>query len=247
MQRVLDVAAMYGNPVMAVERNGCGTEVAQKLFFDRGYTRFVNHGAKQGRRGVTRAGINSVKNLKNAAVANFRKWLIDGRRVKMRDEEFLNELRHFDYRGGKWGATNNEHDDLVMSAVWTLFMLSPEVADAHFDVVSRDADGGPLEIANRFEYKIDGAAEPERTGIFATRYSRYRAGVLLYSNGPAPEYDPELGVELGEFEANSEYRGWSKVSYEDFMAGKDTSRRREERAFGNGYWTKPVEGRNFLL
>lgn len=157
---VLKVAEMYGNPVMAVERNGCGTEVAQKLYFDNNYPHFVNYGATQGKGKITRAGIQSTNahggGTKNNAVLNMKHWLADNMNVIVHDERFIKELQNFTYKGNSWSATANNHDDYVMSIVWALFLLHRDVVETQYVVDSRDADGNLVKISNMFEYSLDG-------------------------------------------------------------------------------------------
>lgn len=116
---------------MAVERNGIGNDVCQRLYYDKKYPRFVTHGASATTKNP-RPGITSHQNVKSPAVLNMKYWLIDNLRVRIKDVRFLNELRDFERKpNGGWGAKNgaNYHDDYIMSVVWCLYMLHRDVIE----------------------------------------------------------------------------------------------------------------------
>lgn len=156
-ERVFELAEMYGNPVMLVERNGVGIEVCQRLYYDKNYPRFITYGASKTAKGF-KPGITSSQNTKSPAVLNMKYHLIDENRVFIRDKRFVNELRDFERKpNGGWGAKSGKmyHDDYVMSVTWALYSLHRDVCKQCFIVKEEDLKGKPVALLNKFEYNID--------------------------------------------------------------------------------------------
>ncbi len=163
------IAKMYGNPVLGVERNGCGTSVCDALYYKKNYPRFVT----LGQNGKTTAknfkpGILSGQNTKSPAITNMRYWL-ENLKITIKDEEFLEELQHFVRKANRtWGAEQGYHDDLIMSAVWALNVLHPKYAEEYFVVLDKDKKTEiPIKIANKFKYQIDAQVNTLITSEFA--------------------------------------------------------------------------------
>ena len=98
---VEQIATMYGRPVMAVERNGCGGQVCDRLYIDKAYPHFVCFGNDANKK--SRAGINSSQNTRGPAITNMKYWLSDKRQVIIHDKAFLDSLYHFVRKpNGRW-------------------------------------------------------------------------------------------------------------------------------------------------
>lgn len=103
-EQVYELAEMYGFPVLALERNGCGTDTCMRLYYDRSYPRFVSYGSANSS-SAFKPGINSSQNTKGPAITNMKYHLIDNARVFLHDQKFLDELRDFERKdNGTWGA-----------------------------------------------------------------------------------------------------------------------------------------------
>ena len=155
-EKVIEVAKLYGNPVLSVERNGPGTDVCQRIYNDYRYMNFVCHGTSSKEAERQRPGIICSNNTKYPGIINMKYWLCDTFKVIIKDREFLDELRHFERKpNSKWGAEYGFHDDLVMSAVWALNVLHNKLVNRYFYVEQKDEKGNPLVIKNKFVYKLE--------------------------------------------------------------------------------------------
>jgi hypothetical protein len=153
---VLDIAKMYGNPTLSVERNGIGTDLCNKLYYDFNYPHFVNHGVGKSSSKNFRPGIISTNNVKAPAVVNMKTWLCNNWAVKIRDRRFMEELGHFQKKTNNvWKAEKGYHDDIVMATVWALNVLHRDLVEEYFIVESVNAQRMPLKIYNKFTYQLD--------------------------------------------------------------------------------------------
>ena len=158
-EKVLEIAKLYGNPVLSVERNGPGTDVCQRIYVDHRYLNFVCHGTNSKEIERQRPGIICSNNTKYPGIINMKYWLCDTFKVIIKDREFLDELRHFERKpNNKWGAEYGYHDDLVMSAVWALNVLHRKLVNKYFFVESFDEKGNPQVIRNKFTYNLEDSA-----------------------------------------------------------------------------------------
>lgn len=158
-ERVLEIAKLYGNPVLSVERNGPGTDVCQRIYVDHRYLNFVCHGTNSKEIERQRPGIICSNNTKYPGIINMKYWLCDTFKVIIKDREFLDELRHFERKpNNKWGAEYGYHDDLVMSTVWALNVLHRKLVNKYFIVESFDEKGNPQVIRNKFTYNLEDSA-----------------------------------------------------------------------------------------
>lgn len=158
-EKVLEIAKLYGNPVLSVERNGPGTDVCQRIYVDHRYLNFVCHGTNSKEIERQRPGIICSNNTKYPGIINMKYWLCDTFKVIIKDREFLDELRHFERKpNNKWGAEYGYHDDLVMSTVWALNVLHRKLVNKYFIVESFDEKGNPQVIRNKFTYNLEDSA-----------------------------------------------------------------------------------------
>lgn len=165
---VEQIAIMYGRPVMAVERNGCGGQVCDRLYIDRAYPHFVCHGNDNNKR--SRAGINSSQNTRGPAVTNMKYWLSDKRQVIIHDADFLESLYHFVRTNtGRWEAEKNYHDDLEMALTWALYPLHRDLVKTYFTVVGELENGKPERVMNRFRYVLN----PDDKHLLSAKFAQY--------------------------------------------------------------------------
>lgn len=155
-EKVLEIAKLYGNPLLSVERNGSGTDVCQRIYNDNRYMNFVCHGTQSKDMERQRPGIICSNNTKYPGIINMKYWLCDTFKVIIHDREFLDELRHFERKpNNKWGAEYGFHDDLVMAAVWSLNVLHRNLVNRYFIVESLDEKGKPIKVRNKFKSKLE--------------------------------------------------------------------------------------------
>lgn len=165
---VEQISIMYGRPVLAVERNGCGSGVCDRLYIDKAYPHFVCYGNDQNKK--SRAGISSSQNIKGPACTNMKYWLSDKKQIIMHDSAFLDSLHHFIRKStGKWEAETNWHDDLEMALVWALYPLHRDLVKSYFIVCGEHENGKPQRVMNRFRYVLD----PNDTHLLSTKFAQY--------------------------------------------------------------------------
>lgn len=162
--KVKEVADLYGNPVLSVERNSIGADVANRLYNDFSYPRMVSYGGSKG--SAFLPGVRCTQNTKAPGISNFRRWVCNTYKAHVHDKRFLEELRHFERkRNGTWGAQNGYHDDIIMSTVWALNVLHRNNIKNYFIVDTMDANGDPIKISNKFRYQIK-----DKSDMLASKY-----------------------------------------------------------------------------
>ena len=141
---------------MAVERNGCGTDVCNRIFYDCNYPHFVSYGtAGASTPHNFRPGIICNNNTKSPAVVHMKYYLCDSWKLKIHDRRFAEELKKFNRtKNNKWQAEIGYHDDIVMSVVWALYPLHRNLINDYFVVDSVNKQGMPVKIFNKFTYEL---------------------------------------------------------------------------------------------
>lgn len=211
---VLEIAKMYGNPVMSVERNGVGMDICNKLYYDYNYPHFVNYGVSKSSSKNFRPGIISSNNVKAPAVVNMKTWLCNSWSVKMHDRRFMEELRHFQKQTNNvWKAEKRYHDDIIMATVWALNVLHRSLVEDYFIVEEWTSQKMPVKVYNRFTYEIDPKFKSENMHKDIEDYSRIPAvlygktGFSYHMGGP---FDEDL---LEATREELELMGWQEVSF----------------------------------
>jgi hypothetical protein len=102
-------------------------------------------------------GILSHNNLRFAGVANMRYWVNFLQTVHINDLDTIKEFETFiRYPNGTYRKKNDLfYDDRIMSLVWALFILEPEICQQHFNVEEFDDQNKPLRIASNDYYTTD--------------------------------------------------------------------------------------------
>lgn len=151
--KVKEICELYGNPVLSVERNSIGADVANRLYNDYNYPRMVSYGGAKGAKFCP--GVKCTQNTKAPGITNMRYWVCNTYKAHIRDGRFLDELRTFERkRNGQWGAQTGYHDDFIMSTVWALNVLHRNNVKNYFILDSVDEYGDPVKISNKFRYTI---------------------------------------------------------------------------------------------
>jgi len=146
--RLYEILQHWGKPLVCIERNNQGGQVADRLGNDLGYPRMVNYGSKiAGRKSFELLGMISQRNTKYHAVANARYFYSDRRAVVFRNDHSLEELfKDFIKVNDTWQAASGKHDDRTMALVWALMILDREVCERWFTIEELDDSGKPLRI-----------------------------------------------------------------------------------------------------
>lgn len=146
--KVYEILQHWGSPLVCVERNNQGGQVADRLAIDYGYHKVVSWGTKlAGRKNSQLFGMISSRNTKYYACANARYYYNDTRSVIFRNEHSLEELfKDFVKVNDTWQAVSGKHDDRTMALIWALMVLDKEVCEKWFEIEEFDECGKPLKI-----------------------------------------------------------------------------------------------------
>jgi hypothetical protein len=142
----------WGNPPLLVERNNCGGQVIDALYYKHQYEKIVSCSkisptASQTTRNL---GILSHTNLRFSGVSNMRYWTNTLQAVKINDIDTIKELETFiKYPNGTYRKKNDKFfDDRVLSLVWALFILETEICQQYFSIESMDGQNKPAIISD---------------------------------------------------------------------------------------------------
>lgn len=151
------IAKLYGEPILSIERNGCGVDICNRMYYDFSYPRMVNYGVNTTTSKNFRPGIICTQNTKAPAINNMKYWVVDKGRVMIRDKRFVEELKHFERNNhnNKWSAVNGYHDDIIMSVSWALFVLHRNLVETYYIVNGWNSLKEPIQIMNTFRYTLD--------------------------------------------------------------------------------------------
>ena len=147
--KVYEILQHWGNPLVCIERNNQGGQVADRLGIDYAYPRMVNWGSKlAARKNLELFGMISSRNTKYHAVANARYFYSDRRALVFRNQQSLDELfKDFIKVNDTWQASSGKHDDRTMALIWALMILDKEVCERWFSIEQMDECGRPLVIS----------------------------------------------------------------------------------------------------
>lgn len=148
--KVYEILQHWGNPLVCIERNNQGGQVADRLGIDYGYPKMVNWGSKlAGRKNMELFGMVSQRNTKYHACSNARYYYSDRGAVILRNEQSLDELfKDFvKHPNDTWGASSGKHDDRTMALIWALMILEKDLCERWFNIDEFDACGKPVKIS----------------------------------------------------------------------------------------------------
>lgn len=148
--KLYEILQHWGNPLVCIERNNQGGQVADRLGMDYGYSKMVNWGSKlAGRKTMELFGMISSRNTKYYACANARYFYSDKGAVILRNEQALEELfKDFvKLPNDTWGAVSGKHDDRTMALIWALMVLDKDLCERWFTIEEFDDCGKPVKIS----------------------------------------------------------------------------------------------------
>jgi hypothetical protein len=158
--KLFNLSDSWGRPPLLIERNNCGAQVIDALYNNLQYEKIVSYSklSNTGSAGTTRhLGVLSHNNLRFAAVSNMRYWLNFLQVVKINDVDTIKELETFiRYPNGTYRKQSDKFfDDRVMSLVWALFILEPDICQQYFTVNNFDEQNKPSELSYGQYYDPD--------------------------------------------------------------------------------------------
>jgi hypothetical protein len=201
--KLKEILEHWGNPPALVERNNCGAQVVDQLKLSLGYENIVNYGSRAGDKVFNKPGMVAHTNTKYKGVMNMRYWFNELNVVRLRDLKTLSEMRNFvRYPNGTWAAKANNHDDRVMSLMWTLMILENEITEKYFEILELDDHKRPKSIKS-LDYGIKYFVNP--TSIYSNeRATDDMSGPMpIIMDGFGAGNDKDQGI------VDLEEQGWS--------------------------------------
>lgn len=144
-----DILSHWGKPIVCIERNNQGGQIADRLGIDYAYEKLVCWGGKLGnRKSQQLLGMISHRNTKYYACANARYYYSDRKAVRFNNEFSIEELfKDFVKVNDTWQAVSGKHDDRTMALIWALMVLDKEICEQYFTIEDTDSCGKPSVIS----------------------------------------------------------------------------------------------------
>jgi len=145
------IGQSWGLPPMLIERNNCGAQVIDALYYKHNYEKIASYTkiSEQDKYNKTRnLGVLSHTNIRFDGIQNMRYWINHLQCVHINDPQTISEFETFVRQpNGIYRKRNdNFFDDRIMSLVWALFILEPELCSQYFSIAEYDMQHKPLII-----------------------------------------------------------------------------------------------------
>jgi len=143
-----EIVHQWGRPNILIERNNCGGTVIDTLREVHHYENIVDY-TPENQKYYNKLGVYSHSNAKYKGVVNMRYWINSLRAVTIYDLPTIQEMETFiRYPNGTWKKQKGEYiyDDRVLSMVWSLFILEPELTERYFEIADWDENGKPAKL-----------------------------------------------------------------------------------------------------
>ena len=145
------IGQSWGLPPMLIERNNCGAQVIDALYYKHNYEKIASYTkiSEQDKYNKTRnLGVLSHTNIRFDGIQNMRYWINHLQCVHINDPQTISEFETFVRQpNGIYRKRNdNFFDDRVMSLVWALFILESELCQQYFSIAEYDMQHKPLKI-----------------------------------------------------------------------------------------------------
>lgn len=143
----------WGLAPMLIERNNCGAQLIDALHYKHNYPKIVCHNKISESEKYNRTrnmGVLSHNNIRFDSIQNMRYWVNHLGVVKVNDPKTISEFETFIRHPNGIFRKRNEafNDDRVMSLVWALFVLEPEICQQYYEIVEFDNQHKPLKISS---------------------------------------------------------------------------------------------------
>jgi hypothetical protein len=147
------IGQSWGLPPMLIERNNCGAQVIDALYYNHKYEKIASYSkvSTQDRYNTTGGmGVKSHTNIKSDGIQNMRYWVNHLQTVMINDPTTISEFETFiRFPNGVFKKKSElYYDDRVMALVWALFVLETELCQQYFEIVERDMQDRPQQIAD---------------------------------------------------------------------------------------------------
>ena len=198
------IGQSWGIPPMLIERNNCGAQVIDALFYNQNYEKIISYAkvSEQEKYNKTRGmGIFAHTNIKFNGIQNMRYWVNHLQTVHINDPHTISEFETFvRFPNGTYRKkSDNFFDDRVMSLVWALFVLESELCQQYFEIVDYDMQHKPSQIKeNGYWEKIEEYYELKELTKYATI-------VPKTSNPEENLVSPSLGITHKELDISNKY------------------------------------------
>lgn len=202
----------WGSPPVLVERNNCGSSVADGLKNQLNYENTISYSPSIKGVRYDRAGVYSHTNTKYKGVTNMRYWVNVLKSITIRDVDTVEELKSFvRYPNGTWAARkgDNTFDDKVMALVWALLILENDIVERYFEVIRRDDHGKPAEI-KLLDFGVREFQDP-------TKLFYNESGDDDYNSHAMPMLFPGDGNYVDTEMADMEMAGWKPLGGDDYV------------------------------
>ena len=189
-----EILQHWGSPPVCIERNNCGAQVVDQLRSQFNYENIVSYGAKAGEGSYTRLGIYSHTNTKFKGIATMRYYINEVVAVKIRDIKTLLEFKNFVRKdNGTWGAAEGSglHDDRVMSMVWALILLDPDLTSRYFEILDYDKNRHPLRVKS-LDYGVRVVNDPTKSITSSVEASNNVLPILINPHKGMTDIDDEM-------------------------------------------------------
>lgn len=143
----------WGVAPMLIERNNCGAQVIDALYYQHNYEKIVSYNKISEKDQYNRTrnlGVLSHTNIKFDGIQNMRYWVNHLQTVAVNDTKTISEFETFiRHPNGVYRKRNDNYfDDRIMSLVWALFLLEPSLCQEYFVIEEFDSQLKPLRICS---------------------------------------------------------------------------------------------------
>ena len=154
------IGQSWGLPPILIERNNCGAQVIDALFYNHNYEKIVSYNkiSEQDKYNRTRnMGVLSHTNIRFDGIQNMRYWVNHLQTVHINDTQTISEFETFvRFPNGVFRKKSEAFfDDRVMSLVWALFVLESEICQQFFEIIDYDMQHKPLQIRDNNFWEKD--------------------------------------------------------------------------------------------
>lgn len=194
--KLREILQNWGDPLALIERNNCGAQVVDNLKKDFNYENIVSwgnkHTALKDMYRPMHLGMVSHTNTKYKAIMNQQYWVNTTKRVHINDLHTVNELKDFvRMKNATFSAKSGSNDDRVMSLVWALMILHPEITERYFQILDKDEHHMPT-ILKPMDYGVNYFLNP--TSIY-TNDKESIGGDALPTFLGSPTFSENMDIE----------------------------------------------------
>jgi hypothetical protein len=154
------IGSSWGLPPMLIERNNCGAQVIDALYYKHQYEKIVCYSKISEKDQYNRTrnmGVLSHTNIKFDGIQNMRYWVNHLEVVAINDPTTISEFETFvrQPNGIFKKRSDNFFDDRIMALVWSLFILESELCEQYFTIAEYDTQNKPMKITSNGYWAIN--------------------------------------------------------------------------------------------